>query len=146
MIPGRDQDLYGWAMGNAQLLREGKYQEADMRNIIEEMEILGRSNKRELTSRMGVLIAHLMKWFYQSDILAQHQKSWEGTIDRERLDLKDLMDENPSLKSFLSEATPKAYKYAKAILKEETTLTIKTLPSECPYTFEQLMDETFFPA
>ena len=142
MIPKHDEDFYGWAMGSAALLKQGKFNEVDMDNIIEEMETLGRSNRRELVSRSGVLIAHLLKWQYQSDI---RNKSWEGTVERQRIEIVGLLSENPSLKSYIQEAIPQAYKYAFSILKEETPLDLKLLPIECPYTFEQIMNEEFYP-
>lgn len=142
MYPKHDEDLYEWAMVNASLLKQGKYQEADMTNIIEEMETLGRSNKRELVSRSGVLIAHLLKWQYQSNL---RSASWEGTIERQRIEIDDLLGENPSLKSHIQEALPKAYKYALSILKEETPINLKILSRECPYSFDQMMVEDFYP-
>ena len=142
MHPKHDEDFYGWAMANVSLLKKGKYKEADMDKIIEEMETLGRSNKRELVSRSGVLIAHLLKWQYQSDI---RNASWEGTIERQRIEIDDLLSENPSLKSHIQEVIPKAYKYAFSILKEETPIDLKLLPAECPYIFEQIMDDAFYP-
>lgn len=145
MHPKHDEDFYGWAMANASLLKQGKYQEVDMDKIIEEMETLGRSNKRELISRLGVLIAHLLKWHYQPDMREPSRKSWKGTIERQRIEIDDLLGENPSLKSRIQETMPKAYKYALSILEEETPIDLKLLPDHCPYTFEQLIDETFFP-
>jgi hypothetical protein len=142
MRPKYNEDLYGWAMENASLLKKGKYKEADMDNIIEEMETLGRSNKRELVSRSGVLIAHLLKWQYQPKI---RNSSWEGTIERQRIEIGDLLDENPSLKSRIQDAIPKSYKYALSILKEETPIDLKQLSSQCPYTFDQIMNESFYP-
>ena len=142
MYPKHDEDLYKWAMMNASLLKQGKYQEADMTNIIEEIEVLGRSNKRELVSRSGVLIAHLLKWQYQPNL---RSASWEGTIERQRIEIDDLLEENPSLKSHLQEALLKAYKYAFSILKEETPINLKLLPQECPYNFDEMMREDFYP-
>lgn len=142
MYPKHDEDLYEWAMINASLLKQGKYQEADMTNIIEEMEALGRSNKRELVSRSGVLIAHLLKWQHQPNF---RSASWEGTIERQRIEIDDLLEENPSLKSHVQEALSKAYKYALSILKEETPINLKLLPKECPYGFDQIMEEDFYP-
>jgi hypothetical protein len=145
MHPKHDEDFYGWAMANASLLKKGKYKEADMDKIIEEMETLGRSNKRELVSRSGVLIAHLLKWQYQPDMKEINWKSWKGTIVRQRIEIDDLLGENPSLKSHIQEAMSKAYKYAFAILEEETPIDLNLLPSQCPYTFEQIMNDTFYP-
>ena len=143
MYPNHEKDFYGWVLTNARLLKQKKYDEADMDKIIEEIETLGRSNKRELVSRSGVLIAHLLKWQYQAAI---RNSSWEGTIERQRIEINDLLDENPSLKSHIQEALPKAYKYALSILKEETPIDLKLLPSQCPYTFDEIMDEGFYPS
>ena len=142
MHPKYEDDFYGWAMANASLLKKRKFNEADMNHIIEEMEALGRSNRRELVSRLGVLIAHLMKWQYQTSL---RKGGWQGTIERQRIEISDVLEENPSLKSQIEEIMPKAYKYALSILKEETPLDLKSLPSECPYTFIQMMDDEFFP-
>lgn len=143
MLPKYEEDFYGWAMANASLLKKGKFNEADMNHIIEEMEALGRSNRRELVSRLGVLIAHLMKWQYQASL---RKGGWQGTIERQRIEINDVLEENPSLKSQIEEVTPKAYKYALSILKEETPLDLKSFPSECPYTFVQMIDDGFLPS
>lgn len=142
MYPKHEDDLYGWAVENASLLKQGKFNEADMEHIIQEMETLGRSNKRELVSRLGVLMAHLMKWQYQAD---KRNKSWKGTIERQRIEISAVLEENPSLKSQIKEIIPKAYKYALAILEEETPLDIQSLPSNCSYDFDQIIDDAFYP-
>lgn len=143
MHPKYEEDLYSWSQTNAALLRAGKFNEADMNHIIEELETLGRSNKRELVNRLGVLIAHLMKIKYQTEYL--DKKSWIGTVERQRIDIADLLQENPSLKSYTIEGLPKSYKYALSILKEETPLEVNALPIECPYTIDQCLDEEFYP-
>lgn len=142
MIPRYEEDFYGWTIANVSLLKQGRFNEVDMNHIIEEMESLGRSNRRELISRLGVLIAHLMKWQYQSNL---KNKSWKGTIVRQRIDIKDVLEENPSLKPQLDEILPKAYKYALAILEEETPLELKSIPQKCSYTIEQCLDDGFYP-
>lgn len=142
MYPRYEDDFYGWTIGNISLLRQRKFNEADMDHIIEEIESLGRSNRRELVSRLGVLIAHLMKWEYQSDL---KNKSWKGTIVRQRIDIKDVLEENPSLNSQIDEILVKAYKYSLAILEEETPLDLKSIPQTCPYTVQQCLDDDFYP-
>jgi len=142
MRPKYEEDFYGWTIENISLLRQRKFNEVDMDHIIEEIESLGRSNRRELVSRLGVLIAHLMKWEYQSDL---KNKSWKGTIVRQRIDIKDVLEENPSLNSQIDEIIVKAYKYALAILEEETPLDLKSVPQKCPYTVQQCLDDEFYP-
>lgn len=142
MRPKYEEDFYGWTIANISLLKQGKFNEVDMDHIIEEIESLGRSNRRELVSRLGVLIAHLIKWEYQPDL---KNKSWKGTIVRQRIDIKDVLEENPSLNSQIDEILVKAYKYALAILEEETPLDLKSIPGKCPYSVIQCLDDEFYP-
>jgi len=142
MIPKHDEDFYGWSMANVTLLKQGKYREADMDNIIEEMESMGASERRELVSRMAQLIFHLLKWKYQPELRC---RSWEGTIEEQRIRVKDILEYNPSLKSMIEEASIKAYRLSLSLVRKETPLDLKLLPAECPYTFEQIINEEFYP-
>lgn len=137
-----DQDFYAWVTENASLLRQGQLNKIDIENVAEELEAMGRSEKRGLVSHLSVLIAHLMKWQFQEKL---RSKSWKITIERQRIEINDVLEENPSLKYQIQEIMPKAYKYALNILKEETPLDSSFLPKECPYTFPQMIDEEFFP-
>jgi hypothetical protein len=142
MYPKYEEDFYGWAMKNASLLKQGKFCEADMENIIEEMEAMGRSEKSQLVNRFAVLIAHLLKWQLQPDFRG---RSWHGTIKEQRKRAKILLKENPSLKSKLQEAFTDAYGLAVDQIEKETPIDLKLLPLECPYTFEQCLEEEFYP-
>ena len=142
MHPKYDEDFYGWAMKNASLLKQGKFSEADMENIIEEMEAMGRSEKSQLVNRFSVLIAHLLKWQLQPDFRG---RSWHGTIKEQRRRAKILLKENPSLKNKLEEAFADAYELAVDQIEKETPIDLKLLPAECPYTFEQCLKEDFYP-
>jgi hypothetical protein len=57
-----DKDFYAWAMENAELLRQKKFEEIDIDNIAEEIESMGKGNKRSVFSHLSILIAHLLKW------------------------------------------------------------------------------------
>jgi len=142
MIPKHDEDFYGWAMANATLLKQGKYKEADMDMIIEELEEMGGSNENQLINRLGVLIAHLLKWQFQSELRG---RSWEGTIEEQRHKIKRLVKKNPSLKTKIPEAVEEAFSDSKSIIKKDTPLDLKLLPAECPYTFDQITDDDFYP-
>jgi len=142
MHPKHDEDFYGWAMENASLLKKGKYQEADMDKIIEELEEMGGSNESQLINRLGVLIAHLLKWQLQPELRC---RSWEGTIEEQRHKIQRLMRKNPSLKNKITEAIEEGFLDSRTIIKKDTPLDLKLLPSQCPYTFEQIMDDEFYP-
>jgi hypothetical protein len=137
-----EKDFYAWAIHNAQLLRERKLSEIDIENIAEEIESMGKSEKRELISRLAVLLAHLLKWEFQSE---RRGNSWKYTIKEQRLRLRDLLKESPSLKKSLEENLNQAYEHAIMIAVGETDLTEKIFPAKCPFSLEQAFDQNFFP-
>ncbi len=142
MHPKYEEDFYGWAMTNAQLMKEGKMNELDIENLIEEIESMGRSEKNQLGNRLGVLIAHLLKWQYQPEFRG---KSWKFTIEYQRNDVRELILDNPSLKSKVLEIINKSYVRAKLLIQKETPIDLKLLPKDCPYTFDQCLDDEFYP-
>ena len=104
-----DRDFYAWANEQAALLRAGRLAEADIENIAEEIETMGRSEKRELINRLTVLLLHLLKWQFQP---ALHGNSWRLTIEEQRYRLEDHLKDNPSLKAQLGQAMRDAYRLA----------------------------------
>jgi len=137
-----DQDFYAWANEQARLLRAGKLSEADIEHIAEEIESMGRAEKRELVNRLIVLLHHLLKWQFQP---GRRGSSWEATISVQRHSLERHLDDNPSLKSMLSVAIEQAYRDAVIEAAGETGLRRSTFPVSCPWTFEQIMDDGFWP-
>jgi len=137
-----DTDFYGWTQRQADTLRAGDLAGLDVDNLIEEIESMGRSEKRELRSRLTVLFAHLLKWQYQPQ---RRSASWRLTIEGQRDRIADHLDENPSLKGALPETYKKAYRYAIMSAALETGLRKSTFPAECPWTFDQVMDDDFWP-
>lgn len=137
-----EQDFYAWTQEQSRLLRLGKLQGLDLENLAEEIESLGKQQKQELRNRFGVLIGHLLKWEYQPHLRG---KSWKVTIDLQREEIVDLVDENPSLKPYLEEAIARSYKQAIALVVKETPLDKDNLPAECLYTFAQVLDQDFYP-
>ncbi len=97
-----DSDFYAWSLEQAALLRAGRVGEADLAAIAEEIESLGKTEKRELVSRHAVLLLHLLKWERQ---LAGRGNLWRLSIANARDDIADLLSDNPSLKSVLDEVT-----------------------------------------
>ena len=142
MRPKYEEDFYGWAIYTAQLLRDKKMSELDFENIIEEMEALGRSEKHELISRLSVLLSHLLKWQYQPTMRGH---SWVYSIKEQRKQSKIHLKDNPSLKSKLDDILIDAYDVAISKAAKETTLDEKEFPQECPYTFDQIMNDEFYP-
>jgi hypothetical protein len=137
-----DTDFYAWANEQAALLRAGRLSEADIENIAEEIESMGRNERRELVSRLTVLLVHLLKWRYQRDLRG---RSWALTIEQQRLRLQRYLADNPSLKSQLDEAMADGFQDARIEAERETRLARSTFPLACPFTFDEAMNPDFWP-
>jgi hypothetical protein len=138
-----DRDFYAWAKAQATLLRAGRLSEADIEHIAEEIDSMGKTEKRELVSRLTVLLLHLLKWRFQP---ALRGKSWRNTIRVRRIGLASHMKDNPSLKAVLDEAITDAYRVACLEAENETGLAGETFPPDCPWSFQQTMTDDFWPA
>ena len=137
-----DQDFYAWSNQQAALLRAGKLSQADIENIAEEIESMGKSEKKELVSRLRVLMLHLMKWQFQPE---GRGSSWQRTIKVQRVDLQAHMLQNPSLEAQLPVSIASAYEGAVIEAADETGLPEERFPSLCPYSYDQMMDPGFWP-
>lgn len=103
-----EQDYYAWTQQQADLMRTRRYRDLDMDHLIEEIESMGVSERRQLVDRLKVLIAHLLK--------------------------------------MLDPLITKAYRLARLLAVKETNLEEDTFPEKCPYSREQIADETFYPS
>ena len=135
-------DFYAWTQEQVSLLRNHQWNQLDLLNLIEEIESLGKQQRQELRDRLSLLIGHLLKWEYQP----QHRsRSWRSTIRIQRLDISELLEENPSLKPYLEEALLKAYPKGVVLAVGETDLPDRTFPLECPYSLTEILDNRFYP-
>lgn len=137
-----ETDLYAWAMQNAALIRSGRLGEADLMNIAEELESMGRSERRALANRLAVLLMHLLKWRYQP---ALRGKSWQATIKEQRRQVMKLLQDSPSLKPNLPVILADVYEDALLMAVAETHLDESTFPSTCPFSLEQVLDQDYWP-
>ncbi|MFB2836487.1 DUF29 domain-containing protein [Floridanema evergladense] len=137
-----ENDFYAWTVKQANFLRNRDWNNLDIPNLAEEIESLGKQDRRELRNRLRVLIGHLLKWEFQSD---KRSKSWANTIDEQRFQILGLLQESPSLNPYLPDAISEVYKYALKLAADETSLSKETFPQEYPYGLEQILDFDFFP-
>src|ERR1700751_2047258 len=131
-----EEDFYAWTAEQARLLRSGKLTSIDVANIAEEIESLGRSDKRAIESRLTVLLSHLLKWQLQP---AMRSSSWSGTIREQRRQIEKLLRESPSLRPFVPDVLAEAYSDAREDSVDETGLPETDFPRECPFTLEQVL-------
>ena len=135
-----ETDFYAWLHHNTQLLREGNFADLDIANLVEELESMGRSEKREFVQRLAVLIMHLLKWQFQPQ---KRSRSWELTCIEQRRKLNRLLKESPSLKAKTADLLSEAYEDATLAAERETGIIYTTFPLTCPYAFEDLMANDF---
>ncbi|MFB2880586.1 DUF29 domain-containing protein [Floridanema aerugineum] len=137
-----ETDFYAWTQKQADLLRQRDLNNLDLENLIEEIESLGKQDKRELVSHLKILIAHLLKWEFQP---THRSRSWVFTIREQREEIEDLLERSPSLKPYLSEAIEKAYKRAITLAAKETGMKLREFPSLVHYTWEAIENSDFLP-
>jgi Domain of unknown function DUF29 len=137
-----NEDFYAWTQEQALLLQNHQWSQLDLANIIEEIESLGRQERRELINRLSILMGHLLKWQYQSQL---RSRSWLTTIDLQRLEIADLLADNPSLKPELEAALERSYLKAVKLAVQETNLSQRTFPEDCPYPLAEMLDDRFYP-
>ena len=136
-----DTDLSVWAEQQAALLRRlaagerVNNAEPDWLNIAEELEAVGRSERRELRSRMERLLQHLLKWHHQPDY---RSRSWQSTIRIQRREINAILDDNPSLRQTLPAVLTAAYPAARTEAMAETGLLF--LPDASPFDADQALD------
>jgi hypothetical protein len=129
-----DTDFYTWTAQTAHLLKERRFSEVDLENLIEEIEDLGRSEFRALGSRLEVLLMHLLKAKYQPEM---QTKSWDLTIQEQRLRVYRLLRDNPGLKPKLPQAWEDAWKPALIQAQRETGLDTAAFPLTNPFTLDE---------
>ena len=137
-----DTDYYKWTKEQAGLLRDGRMTSLDIEHLIEELENMGARERRELANRLVVLLVHLLKWQFQPE---RRGNSWRRTIKAQRMEIADLLSDNPSLKSEMSNVLDRAYKKARFYAVDETNLAENTFPHALPYPPDDLLDDEYWP-
>jgi hypothetical protein len=135
-------DFYAWTIEQAALLRAGQLSSADVANIAEEIESMGRTEKRELVNRLAILLLHLIKWRFQPGFRSPSRNS---TIREQRIRLRSHLKDNPSLKAKVGEALAEAYELAVIGAARETGLPENGFPKSSPFRYEQAIDDQFWP-
>jgi hypothetical protein len=134
-----DVDFAEWAFQNADLLRSGKLSEADLPNIAEEIESLGRANVHELKSRLVQIMEHMLKLRFAPPALRdRNHRGWSASIQRQRGAIDILLKDSPSLDRHLTPETL-ADCYAAARRTFQAGFDIEP-PQECPFSMTELLD------
>ena len=137
-----EKDIVAWANEQARLLRAGLFSQLDIEHIAEEIEDVGKSERRELKSRMAVLLAHLLKWQYQP---SRRGNSWQRTIKVQRKGVIHCLTETPSLKPELQDPNWWEQVWDDAIAGVLKEVELDGIPEICPWTAEEILSDEFWP-
>jgi hypothetical protein len=136
-----DEDFYAWTTKTAFLLRENRFSEIDIAHLAEELEDMGKRERRSLKSHIRNVILHLLKWQYQSD---KRSPSWRQSIRNGRIEIHELLHDSPSLANLVDQILDDDYPAAQADAVDETGLDENTFPVQCPFTVEASTDHGIF--
>lgn len=120
-----ETDFYQWLIQTANQLKERQFEKIDWENLIEEIESMGRSEKRELASRLVILLSHILKWIYQP---RKRSESWISTISEQQIQIQNLLQDSPSLNNYCKEIFESCYQKARKKASVETKLDLSVFP------------------
>ena len=137
-----EDDLYAWTEEQAALLRARRTEGLDWENLAEEIRSMGGSDRRKLESRLCVILLHLLKWQAQPGLRGV---SWRRTLRVQRREIRKVLNQSPSLRREVPALVREAYPDAIKDAADETGLPSDRFPADCPYTPDEVLNETYFP-
>jgi predicted DNA-binding ribbon-helix-helix protein len=135
-----EDDLYTWVQEQVAFLRAGRVDALDLEHIAEELEGVSKSEFAKLQSALRVLVMHMLKWDQQPE---HRTPSWIFSIREQRRRYGRVLQDNPGLKPRIHEALGNAYPDARDWASDETHLPPDEFPSECPYTWDDILNRPF---
>ncbi len=137
------KDVVAWSREQAALLRAGDFAALDLEHIAAEIEDMGKSEQRELASRMAVLLAHFLKWQFQPE---RRGTSWKRTTKEQQRAIAAHLNETPSLRASLTNANWLEGVWADAVTKAIADTGLAAFPEDCPWAVEQVLATELYPA
>jgi hypothetical protein len=135
-------DFNSWIAQTSQLLRERRWHEIDVTHLIEEIEDLGKSERRGISSQLTRLLLHLLKWQYQPQ---RRSDSWLDSITDARTQIELAIEDSPSLRNYAAEQLEESYQRARRQAAQQTRMEISVFPDVCPYSPERVLAEDWLP-
>ncbi|WP_242464352.1 DUF29 domain-containing protein [Thiococcus pfennigii] len=137
-----DTDYVRWLEDQARHLRAGDLDRLDRERLSEELDGMSRSERRQLRNRLIILVLHLLKMQCHPE---RRSRSWDVTVITQRIDIKLLLRESPSLRPTLAPALDEIYDTARRDAAQETRLELNRFPATCPFTIDQVLDDEYWP-
>lgn len=139
-----DKDFYAWTQQTAQLLKSHQFRRVDLDHLVEEVEDMGKSELRAFRSMLTNLLHHLLKLNLSPAL--EPRNGWMDEVARFRIETLRILEDNPSFKAKKDDIFPLAWKDARSLARVSLERDgVKHIPVNCPYTYEQAMDEDYFP-
>jgi hypothetical protein len=135
-------DFNSWIGQTAQLLRERRWHEIDVPSLVDEVEDLGKSERRGIASQLARLLLHLLKWQYQPQ---RRSDSWLDSITDARTQIELTIEDSPSLRNYPADQLEGSYQRARRQAAKQTGMDLAMLPELCPYSLEQVLTESWLP-
>jgi hypothetical protein len=140
-----ESDFFAWTQAQATALRAKDWAALDVEHLAEEIDSLGRSDRRAITHQLERLLTHLLKWAYQPQQRPRYGRSWRRSLRQARAAISDLIEESPSLQDYPAQRLTLAYQRALRLAANDTGLPLAAFPEACPWSLEQILDEDFLP-
>ena len=137
-----DDDYHAWVLEQIALLEAARFNDLDIAHLTDELKSLANMTKREIESRLTVLLQHLLKWQFQAD---RRSNSWRATIIEQRRRINAELADSPSLRRYPAAVIEEEYVLARLRAADETGLPVKRFPSTCPYSAVEALDDRFWP-
>ena len=135
-------DYFAWVQDQVAAMKAGELDRLDLENLAEELGDLANSAKREIASRLNVLLSHLLKWRFQP---ARRSNSWKATIVEQRSRILDELATSPCLKVYPAKVFGREYEIARLKASGETRLPENVFPQDCPFAIADILDPHFYP-
>lgn len=140
-----EQDYQRWLEKTVALLKVRDVESLDYDNLIEELESLGKSEKRALSSYMTRLCEHLLKVQYWEQERTQNRRGWAVEIRNFRLQIQAILEDSPSLKKYLESRFTKDYQNGRNLFLDASKLEPNTIPQKPPFSVEQALNQNWLP-
>jgi hypothetical protein len=133
-----DKDFFKWTKTQANLLKKHDLRRLDIDHLREEIESLGRSDKRSLKSHLIILLQHLLKKKFHPQGKG-NSGSWDASINNALTDIRLILEDSPSLKRELISMCGSAYDFAREKAAFDTHLDKMHFPKECPWEIQDIL-------
>ncbi len=137
-----DRDYALWLEMTIEQLRLQNFDQVDWKNVLDEFESMSKRDRRSIKSNLVILLLHLLKWEFQPEM---RSGSWKGSIREHRRRIQQILQDSPSLRSYIPEILSETYTEAVEQAIDETGLEIVVFPIDCPYDILNILNPLFLP-